>query len=431
MRAYYGSLISENMTMTPEGFLICRNVPIARTGTQEYLPSEIGLDGDVPILVNRLPEDVFATATLASFEGKPVTKDHPNATVEPGNAIAYIKGHAQNVRRGVGEESDLILSDLFITDPELIRLIRDDHLREVSCGYECEYVECEDGQIVQRSIRGNHVAVVMAGRAGSRVAIKDEKPTRKERGKKGMSKSKQPLLARLFAGWAKDAEPDEVAEVIEEIVEQAKIGADEEPTPREKQADNETPPLAATDNQEETADEKFGKIMDMIGTLTQKVDSLTAANSTDEHDPLAALVEELTESPQDNEAAETVPADELPEAADEDTEDEEGPVMPPEDRPENPIPSADKAAAIAAINAIKPIIAKLPENQRRAASDAAVREIRKAMGKDAKPKTNGYTGITRTQRQTAKPARTHADDAKVGKNIMETRNPHYMKKEGK
>ena len=31
MLAYYGSSISGNMVRTPEGFLICRNVPIART----------------------------------------------------------------------------------------------------------------------------------------------------------------------------------------------------------------------------------------------------------------------------------------------------------------------------------------------------------------------------------------------------------------
>ena len=30
------------MTKTPEGFLICHSVPIARTGTQEYYPRELG-----------------------------------------------------------------------------------------------------------------------------------------------------------------------------------------------------------------------------------------------------------------------------------------------------------------------------------------------------------------------------------------------------
>ena len=31
MLAYYGTEISKHMTDTPEGYLICRDVPIART----------------------------------------------------------------------------------------------------------------------------------------------------------------------------------------------------------------------------------------------------------------------------------------------------------------------------------------------------------------------------------------------------------------
>ena len=37
MISYYGYTISPNQIETGEGFLICRNVPIARTGDQEYL----------------------------------------------------------------------------------------------------------------------------------------------------------------------------------------------------------------------------------------------------------------------------------------------------------------------------------------------------------------------------------------------------------
>ena len=58
MIAYYGSTISKHMTQTPEGFLICRDVPIARIGTQDYLARELGLDGepDRPVTVERRPE---------------------------------------------------------------------------------------------------------------------------------------------------------------------------------------------------------------------------------------------------------------------------------------------------------------------------------------------------------------------------------------
>ena len=50
MRAFYGSRFSPHMTKTPEGFLICHSVPICRTGTQEYLPREIGVEEDKPII---------------------------------------------------------------------------------------------------------------------------------------------------------------------------------------------------------------------------------------------------------------------------------------------------------------------------------------------------------------------------------------------
>jgi len=55
MLAYYGTRLSEHMTKTPEGFLICRDVPIARTGRQDYLPQEIGQDGDRMVPVYRWP----------------------------------------------------------------------------------------------------------------------------------------------------------------------------------------------------------------------------------------------------------------------------------------------------------------------------------------------------------------------------------------
>ena len=39
--SYYGYTISPNQLETGDGFLICRNVPIARTGKQEYLGTEV------------------------------------------------------------------------------------------------------------------------------------------------------------------------------------------------------------------------------------------------------------------------------------------------------------------------------------------------------------------------------------------------------
>lgn len=416
------------MTLTPEGFLICHNVPIARTGTQEYLPSELPeeleITGDELVPVQRPPEEVFAAATLASFEGKPVTHDHPPDGVRPENYTAYAKGHAQNVRQGVGEESDIILADLFITDPELIRAIQSGE-REVSCGYGFIPDRGEDGAIYQRSIRGNHIAVVATGRAGPRVAIKDAAPEEKTNQKKergnSMKDKKLSRFSKMFAGWAKDAEPEEVAAAVDEIMEEKQADeAPPAPTPPVPQQD-ETPPAP------QAAPDALAQILAALQALGQKIDQMAAPKAADEPDPVGQLADELageTQPTQDEEAAETI-SDEEPDK----TCDEEAPVAPAESLPKNPIPGADKQVALAALNAIKPIIAKLPPNERRAASDAAARQIRAAMGKDAVPRSNGYQNIGIVQAQASK-VQVHAkDEAQLGKDIMAKHNPHY-KKEG-
>src|SRR6185312_631482 len=62
--------LGEHMSETPEGYLICEAVPIARTGVQEYADIEFpeleaGPDGI--IYVERDPDVVFAPETLASL----------------------------------------------------------------------------------------------------------------------------------------------------------------------------------------------------------------------------------------------------------------------------------------------------------------------------------------------------------------------------
>ena len=171
--AYYGSQISPHLVDTPEGFLICKDVPIARTGPQDYLARELMLDGDPDrlITVQRHPEDVFEEATLASFEGKPICDGHPPENVCPENYAAYTKGHVQNVRR----DGEYIVADLYINDANLANEVRNNVKREVSCGYLCNYVPDGAGYRQER-IRGNHVAVVPKGRAGATVAIHDTAP---------------------------------------------------------------------------------------------------------------------------------------------------------------------------------------------------------------------------------------------------------------
>ncbi len=175
--SYYGSRISPNMTKTPEGYLICMNVPIARTGKQEYLARELQLKDRKPddiIVVERTEEEVFNPATIASFEGKPFTDDHPNEDVTSTNYDYYSKGHTQNVHRGTGDNAYNLVADIYITNPSVIREIENGK-RQISCGYTCDYLDNGDGTYSQSRIRGNHIALVDEGRAGASVSIKDSK----------------------------------------------------------------------------------------------------------------------------------------------------------------------------------------------------------------------------------------------------------------
>lgn len=171
--SYYGSKISNNITELSDGCILCSNVPIARTGTYKYLREELGLDGSGIVDVYRTDEEVFNATAIASFEGKAFTDTHPAVDVDVNNWSIYAKGDVRNVRRGKGELSNCLVADIIIRDPIVIDEVKSGVKREISSGYECEYVE-ENGKIYQKNIRGNHVALVQAGRAGSQVKIYDE-----------------------------------------------------------------------------------------------------------------------------------------------------------------------------------------------------------------------------------------------------------------
>lgn len=176
MRYQIASQLSEHIAETPEGYLLCLGVPVARTGELEYAPDVVPIEarGDGPVLIMREPEDVFAPEAIASFEGKPTTVDHPEEDVTPKNWSELAVGHAQNLRRGEGVQADLLLADLLISDKEAIDLVRGG-LREISCGYDADYEEEAPGRGRQRNIRGNHIALVRRGRCGPRCKINDNR----------------------------------------------------------------------------------------------------------------------------------------------------------------------------------------------------------------------------------------------------------------
>lgn len=189
---------------TREGFLLCRNVAINRTGWQDYLNDEIvGEDQtDDPLYAARSRDgvirafrdekDVFRPETLASFEGKDVVDDHPEDAVTPLTYKEVTVGVMLNVHRGEGALADCTLADLLIKDANAIAAVREGK-RQVSCGYEADYEVIGPGKVRQFNIIGNHVALVDRGRCGSRCAIGDEDMTQK------VTVKKDSLVHRVLA----------------------------------------------------------------------------------------------------------------------------------------------------------------------------------------------------------------------------------------
>ena len=169
------SSLSPNMHFLPEGYLLCVGVPIARTGKMYYGPGELPLKvGDNGIIeVTRDEAVVFSPQTMASFEGKPITLDHPLEDVSPKNWKRLACGYLRNVRRGDGKDHDKLIADAVINDEDAIQMVLSGK-RGVSCGYDARYEQTSPGRARQIKISGNHAALVSNPRCGEACSIRDE-----------------------------------------------------------------------------------------------------------------------------------------------------------------------------------------------------------------------------------------------------------------
>lgn len=390
--AYYGLELSPNQTETVEGYLICKNVPIARIGTQEYAAGELHLDGDPGRLVpvHRYQEDVFDPAALASFEGKPLTRGHPPEGVGPENHRAYSMGHVENVRRA----GDYMVADLYVTDPALRADIENHVAREVSCGYICDYEEDGDGY-KQTHIRGNHVAVVPQGRAGHEVAIKDAAATA-GKGKNIMNSFRKSILS-FFATAAKDAAPEE----LPGLVDTADMALSAEP--ENKKASTETGDEAkatVADVMVERAPKgddlgsKLDKLLEMMESLLHKNDR--EEKEMRDGDDLEDLIEKLSGDPGE---APTIPADELQDAC----------------------APGSRDAALALLKRVQPAVAAIPDKAARAkVTDALINAVKGE---------NNVSKILKMQQDSARANRKASFDeiCVQRKAACDARNPHKKK----
>lgn len=166
--------------ITPEGFM---KVPgrVARTGIQEYLAGELGLDGDPSRIVRvyRPEDEVFSPSSLSSYNGVDITDDHPPELVNSENFKTVTVG---NVLGSGSRDGDFVVAPMLIKAKEAINKIESGKA-ELSAGYTAEYVqengvtdEGVDYEFIQRDIRINHVALVDKARAGAMARIFDKNP---------------------------------------------------------------------------------------------------------------------------------------------------------------------------------------------------------------------------------------------------------------
>ena len=282
---YYDIRLSENIVeQEGTGFLICKDVVIGRTGFQKYKGSElpddqlkrlgITVDPQEVVEVYRPADEVFDPEAIASFEGMPITDGHPpdGDFVDAENIKDLGKGHLQNVRKGPEplESGDWpLMADALLTHADLIHKVKVLGRRELSGGY--DYNLGLDGEkLIQKDIRGNHVAVVPKGRAGAEARINDAalQETAPQPAVTKEHRVEQITLKHLLGiglkAFAADAKPEELAEAAELVKEHK--AADEpikpEPQPPAKPVEEPKPAQPAADPDRERLHKALDKVLD-------------------------------------------------------------------------------------------------------------------------------------------------------------------------
>lgn len=186
--------LSPNQELTPEGFLLCRNVAIARTGWLIYGADEVNIPAkDGLVKIHRDNESIFNDRTINSIIGKPITVTHPNDDVTPMSWKEKAVGVALNVRKGDGDYTGHLLADLLIQDISGIEAIKKGGFTEISIGYDAQ-VDYDDevpGIGEQKEIIVNHIALVKEGRCGASCSIRDHKLNKNEGNKMARNRNRE------------------------------------------------------------------------------------------------------------------------------------------------------------------------------------------------------------------------------------------------
>lgn len=204
------------------------------------------------------------------------------------------------------------------------------------------------------------------------------------------------LLGKILKAFSTDAEPEELAAAHE------MLGCGQKESTTDEELHNEK------------NEESFNaQILAAIKALQADVAELKAGKTQEPAaDALTELEEEMTNGKPDETTTDETPEESVTIPVEE-MKNEDGTCV-------VDTKTTDKAAVLAAIRAVKPIIAGLPAADRKKASDALTKELRAAMQKPA-PTHDTYAELLR--RNKTKDAKTVGDPEAFGKNCAKF-NPH-------
>lgn len=165
-------------TYDNNGWLEVKDNPISKAGVFDYLGAEIGApEPDRIYKVFRPPEELASEETIKSFRLTPFIVDHEmlgkNATPAEKKGIQGVIGENVYFEHPYLRGNIKIFSDAALSDISSGKI-------DLSPGYRSRYdfdnpgvYEGEAYEVVQRHLRGNHLALVDEGRTGADVAVQD------------------------------------------------------------------------------------------------------------------------------------------------------------------------------------------------------------------------------------------------------------------
>lgn len=300
------SISLDKTYFTEEGYFVDHPI-VTSVGIFEYTNPDGSTRREL-----RLPEDVFAAKSLASYKGKPIIVTHDAGYVDKDNVEEETIG---TILSEGYQDGDDVRAEIIIHDSDAMKSCG---LRELSLGYNLRLEETSgewNGQpydAIQRDIVINHLALVGSARAGEQARLNidaREKQTTLKGGKLMAKKinrkdsdmmSPEELTAAVEAfkqrreermtpdeDTAPEVAPEATDEGVEEVVEEVAAPAADEGEQDNVQMVKDRRDRRDAEGDPEDLDRAMGVIAQQdedIDTLLGVIDVLQAAN-TDSDEP--------------------------------------------------------------------------------------------------------------------------------------------------